>query len=223
MLSQAGAGLKRLIGLTQPACSAKSAAMTLALDLNFDPRWKRLHDPSFVCRACGQKHGGVFPVNMEKPFPWQGGEVQNAQSPDIDPRNYLLEDFCVIDNRQFFIRCVIVLPIIGGGGAELSFSTWVAVSSADFDRYGDSFDSPDQSSLGTFPGKLANRIGSFADTLDLPCAVRPQKGNDRPLLFIDAEDHPLAKVQKSGITFEQVLDFYAASGHDIRPGLKVVN
>jgi hypothetical protein len=197
--------------------------MTLALDLNFDPRWKRLHDPSFVCRACGQKHGGVFSVNMEKPFQWQGGEMQKGDALDIDPRNYLLEDFCVIDNKQFFIRCVLEMPVIGSGGTVFSFSTWVSLSAQDFDRYGDSFDSPDQSTLGTLAGKIANRLGAFPDTLELPCAVRPQKGNLRPLLFIDSEEHPLAKAQKSGITFEQLLDFYAASGHDIRPGLRIVN
>ncbi len=197
--------------------------MTLALDLNFDPRWKRLHDPNFVCRSCGQKHGGVFSVNMDKPFDWKGGERQDGSSPDIDPRNYLLEDFCVIDNKQFFIRCVLVLPVIGSRGVDFAFSAWVAVSANDFDRYGDTFTSPDQSILGTLVGKVANRIGSFPDTLDLPCAVRPQKDNSRPLLFIDAEAHPLALAQKNGITFEQLLDFYAASGHDIRPGLTVVN
>ncbi len=197
--------------------------MTPALDLNLDPRWKRLHDPAFVCRACGQKHGGVFSLNLEKPFHWQGGERQDGRSPDIDPRNYLLEDFCVIDNRQFFIRCVLDLPILGSGGKIFSFSTWVALSAQDFDRYGDSFDSPDQSSIGTLAGTLANRLGSFPETLGLACAVRPQKGNLRPLLFIDADEHPLSRAQKNGITFEQLLDFYAASGHDIRPGLKVVN
>jgi hypothetical protein len=154
---------------------------------------------------------------------WQGGERQRGDSPDIDPRNYLLEDFCVIDNRQFFIRSVIALPILGSGGVEFAFSAWVSVSAGDFDRYGEGFDARDQDKMGSFPGKLANRVGAFGETLDLPCVVRPQPGTDRPLLFIDADGHPLAKAQTTGLTFEQLLDFYAAHGHDIRPGLRILN
>jgi hypothetical protein len=197
--------------------------MTAALDLRFDPRWRRLHDPSVVCRVCGQRHAGVFEMNMDKPLQWQGGERHEGDASDIDPRNYLLEDFCVIDNRQFFIRAVIELPILGGEGAKLSFSAWVSVSASDFDRYGDSFASPDQTSLGTISGRLANRIGSFPETLDLSCAVRPQKGDLRPLVFIDSTDHPLAMAQRNGLSFEKLLDFYAASNHDMRPGLSVLN
>ena len=197
--------------------------MAFVLDLAFDPRWRRLHDPAFVCRGCGQKHGGLPELNMEKPFQWQGGERQDGHSPDIDPRNYLLEDFCVIDNRQFFIRAVLVLPILSGGGREVAFSPWVSLAAADFDRYGESFDAPDQSRMGALPGRLANRIGGFPDTLGLPCAIRPQDGGARPLIGLDAEGHPLAKAQRDGLTFEQALDFYAAVGHDLRSGLTVVN
>jgi hypothetical protein len=196
--------------------------MALALDLSLDPRWRRLHDPSFACPACGQKHAGLPELNMEKPFPWQGGEKQDPNAPDIDPRNYLLEDFCVIDNRQFFIRAALELPILGGGKSA-ALSCWVAVASGDFDRYGDSFDSPTQSAMGSFAGKIANRFGAFGETLDLPCAVRPQDNRQRPLIGIDHDSHPLALAQRKGITLDQVLDFYAACRHDLRPGLKVVN
>jgi hypothetical protein len=197
--------------------------MTFALDLAFDPRWRRLHDPGFVCPACGQRHGGLPEFNLEKPFQWQGGEKQDASSPDIDPRNYLLEDFCVIGNRAFFLRGVILLPIRGGAGRTLAFSAWVEVPARDFDRYGDSFAAPDQSKMGPMAGRLANLIGGFPDTLGLSCALSPQDGGLRPLIGLDAEGHPLAAAQRDGVTLEQALDFLAAVGHDLRPGLRVVN
>lgn len=197
--------------------------MTLVLDLGFDPRWRRLADPGFRCPACGQRHGGLPELNIEKPFEWRGGERQDASSPDIDPRNYLLEDFCVIDNRQFFIRAVAALPLLGGAGATLAFSLFVALSGADFDRYGETFDQTDQSGIGTLPGRIANRIGGFPETLDLACAVRPRTDGSRPLVFVDAPEHPLAKAQHDGITLDQALAILAAMGHDMRPGLTVVN
>jgi hypothetical protein len=97
--------------------------------------------------------------------------------------------------------------ILPGGGTPDEAR---AVMKRDFDRYGDTFDSTVQSSMGILPGKVANQLEAFGGTIDLPCIVRPQDGGQRPLVTVDSETHPLALEQQRGMTFEQALDFYAS-------------
>jgi hypothetical protein len=199
--------------------------MTSVPDITNDPRWRRLNDAGFMLKTFGVTQPGLFTFDLEKPLAWEGGPPQDPNAADIDPRNYLLQDFCVIDNRQFFIRTVLELPILGTSGqsssknTSMAFSLWVSVSALHFDRYGDTFNLANQSELGTFPGKIANRLGSFPETIDLACTVFPQNGDKRPLLAIDDGDHALGQAQRHGVTLDHLLDFYAACGFDIRAAL----
>ncbi len=199
--------------------SAMIPATTLASDITSDPRWRRLNDALFMHETFGLTQPGLFTFDLAKPLAWQGGPPQDPNAPDIDPRNYLLQDFCVIDNRQFFIRTVLELPVAGAGDSRLAFSLWASVSALHFDRYGDTFSFANQSEMGTFPAKVANRLGSFANTIDVACTVFPQNDGKRPLLAIDDGTHELGQAQRGGLSVDQLLDLYAACGFDMRPAL----
>jgi len=49
----------------------------------------------------------------------------------------------------------------------------------------------------------------------LKCHVLPQEGRQRPLVRLEATDHPLAVEQQTGITFDRLLELYALNGHDL--------
>jgi hypothetical protein len=193
--------------------------MPTVFDITTDLRWRRLNDANFMQQTFGVTQPGLFTFDLAKPLAWEGGPPQDPNAPDIDPRNYLMQDFCVIDNRQFFIRTVLELPVAGAGGAAIAFSLWASVSALHFDRYGDTFSLANQSEMGTFPAKIANRLGTFADTLDLACTIYPQNNGKRPLLAIDYGAHVLGQAQRSGLSLDHLLDFYAACGFDMRPAL----
>jgi hypothetical protein len=61
------------------------------------------------------------------------------------------------------------------------------------------------------------------ETLGQTCTVRPRNGGARPLVTLNAADHPLAQQQAKGISLDRMLDLFAASGLDLRPALAITH
>jgi hypothetical protein len=66
---------------------------------------------------------------------------------------------------------------------------------------------------------LMNRLPGFEFDDWLPCNLLPGAAGQRPVLEVHDGAHELAVLQETGITFDQLLDIYAAAGQDIRPHL----
>jgi hypothetical protein len=189
------------------------------LDLKSDPRWMRLNDPAFTA---GGVRGGVFDLSADRPAAWTGGDPVGGDD-EFDPNNFLSEEFCIMGNSRFFLRGVMELAILGGGGRSLNYAIWAEVSRASFGAYFQSFDDADQSRLGLMTGTFANSLAGFVETLGQTCTVRPRNGGARPLVTLNAADHPLAQQQAKGISLDRMLDLFAASGLDLRPALAVTH
>jgi hypothetical protein len=125
----------------------------------------------------------------------------------------------VLDDQYFFVRCVLRLPIRGSNTRTFDFGAWSSLSRANFLIYVENFDRSDQCRLGPWFGWLSNRLAGYPDTLGLKCQVRPRDDRLRPILELEATDHPLSRQQREGITLDEVLDHHAAAGHDIRASL----
>lgn len=186
--------------------------------LSNDPRWRRLWDRPWICAACGAEHRGVMDIAAPSPDCWRGGAAQPNHELRLDG-DFLSEDFCVVDGQHYFVRVVLRLPIRGGGGKSCGFGVWSSLSRQNFERYVDTFDDGAQGGLGPWFGWLANRLGGFDDTLNLPCRVCPQPDQMRPLLEPEASDHPLSVAQRKGVTLDELLAIHAANGHDFRASL----
>ena len=75
----------------------------MALDALNDPRWKAFNERGFAC-ACGERHAGLFPINIHHPIGWPGA---NDYAPDDALRldgNFLSANFCVWDGKYFAMR-----------------------------------------------------------------------------------------------------------------------
>jgi hypothetical protein len=152
----------------------------------------------FRCPCCGQWHEGLPDVTFRAPYHWR-----NALAEDDPERNNLDTDLCVIDLRDFFIRCVLEVPI---RGTESSFGwgVWVTHSEANFKDYVAHFRDPPQRAAF---GYLANRLSGYPDTVNLRTLVHWQPGNQRPLVEVEPSDHPLSRDQREGITLDQAIEF----------------
>jgi hypothetical protein len=202
--------------LTLPRRAAhRLAAM---IDLRTDLRWMRLNDPLF---RAGDFAGGRFDLDFDRPAEWTGGGPVGGDDP-FDPDHFLSADLCVIGGARFFVRSVIELPILGGGGRSLAYALWAEVSRPGFGVYFRTLEDP-QADLGaTLAGTLANRIAGYESTLGQPCALR-LRGGERPLATLSESAHVLAREQTRGIALDRMLDLYAAAGLDLRPALAVVH
>jgi hypothetical protein len=172
----------------------------------------RLTAASWRCAYCDDLHEGIFDLAVDSPDFWTGPEVLEPNSALRTEGDFLSEDFCVLGGEDFFVRCVLEVPV-HGLARKFGFGTWSTLSRANFDIYVEGFDDSRYSDMGPWTGWFSNRLKTFPDTLSQPCWVHPQLGNQRPVIRLADEDHPLAVAQEEGIEAERLLEIYAAYGH----------
>ena len=186
------------------------------MDLNQDPRWRRFNDATRPCPCCGQTFNGVFDIGFDHPAPWPHGNRSETGADFMEAGEDQLDaDLCKWGKHRF-IRAVLMIPI-KGTDQVFAYGPWGSVNPANFDRYvaasngGDPFE-------GCFAW-LMNRLPGF-DFEDWPaCDLIVEDPGERPRLYVHDGAHELAALQEEGITFDQLLDIYAAAGQDIRPHL----
>lgn len=188
-------------------------------NLENDPRWRRLNDKAWICRCCGEVHGGIFDLASAKPDVWDGSEVQQTNRAMAGAKHVLTEDFCILNGEHYFVRAVLEIPILGSKGERFGYGVWSTLSEKNFRLYAETFDSGEQDHLGPWFGWFSNRLKGYPDTLNIKCQVHPRGGRQRPLIELDTTDHPLSVAQRDGITFDRLLEIYALNGHDMRASL----
>ena len=191
----------------------------MTIDLNDDPRWQRLHDNSWVCPCCGEAHGGLFDIALNRPGACTADQPVQPNADLWTSDNVLTEDFCIIDGEHFFVRGVLKLPIVGAPEAYFGWGSWSSLSKPNFDTYVETFDDGEQGDQGPWFGWFSNTLPGYPDTFSLKCQVYPQNNRQRPLFELEPTDHPLSQEQQHGITLDHILDIYAETGHDMRDAL----
>ena len=182
------------------------------MSLNDDPRWRRFNDSTRPCPCCGRTFNGVFDIGYDHPDPWPHGNRAETGNEFIGQGEDLLSaDLCQLEQYRF-IRCILPLPIIGTD-QRFAFGPWGSVNPKNFDRY-----NTDPEFEGCFSW-LSNLLPGFDFTEPLPCNLIPGEPGQRPVLEVHDGSHDIARLQEEGITFDQLLDIYAAAGQDIRPHL----
>ena len=159
---------------------------------------------SFTCPVCGQRHEGSPSVAFPTPFYW------DPEAARRDPANSKLNsDLCVIEERDFFIRCILEVPILG---VEQPFcwGVWLTQGRENFAIYRDTFQNPPERT--TF-GYLANRLPGYPDTLNLEAKAHWRSGGLRPWIEIRESDHPLYHDWKYGISWERAIELAKPAFH----------
>lgn len=174
---------------------------------------EQLRSGRWVCGTCAEEHGWPFDLAARTPDPWPHGKDYEPNGALRMEDDFLSEDFCVLEGKYFMIRCVLKIPV-QGLDSDFGFGCWSTLSSENFTKYLDTFDSGEYLEDALWPGWLANRLESFATGTD-PVAmwVQPRLDRQRPLLWVQDDAHPLAVAQENGITAERVLEIFRSYGH----------
>ena len=187
------------------------------MSLAGDPRWQRFNDSSRACPCCGQTFSGVFDIGYDHPDPWpHGNRAQSGEDVLAVGDDKLTADLCAFGKYRF-VRCVLPIPIIGSD-QRFAFGPWGSVSQDSYDIYVRNFYNPNEPFDGCFAW-LTNQLPGFGIDEPLPCNLVPGANGQRPVLEVHDGAHELAELQETGITFDRLLDIYAAAGQDIRPHL----
>ena len=152
-------------------------------------------------------HEGLPDLAFDAPYYYHTvPEAERAQ------RCTLTSDLCSIDDEDFFIRGCLEVPI-AGGDESFAWGVWMSVSRANYRKYVEHYDDPDQSGLGPFVGWLSVRLPGYPDTLKLVVRAHLNDGGERPSLELEPTDHPLAVDQREGVPFERLREIVEASLH----------
>lgn len=171
-----------------------------------------LSSAQWACITCQQAHEGLFALAAFAPDPWQGRESYEHNGAIRLEGDFLSEDLCVIEGKHFLVRAVLEIPIIGMDEV-FSFGAWSTLSRENFDKYLAGFDFGDYPDMGPWPGWLCNKLERYLDNDPVAVWVAPQSNRQRPRLFVQNDEHPLAIDQDNGITPERALEIYAFYGH----------
>ena len=157
------------------------------------------HD-GWKCGVCGQRHKGV-PVSYGAHAPYLWNTIPDNER---KRRCLLSSDQCVIDGQHFFVAGCIDIPIVDRE-STFSWSVWVSLSQANFDRATDLWETLGRESEPPYFGWLSTALPAYpVPTLNLKTHVHTRPVGVRPYIELEPTDHPLAVEQREGIPWQRV-------------------
>lgn len=154
----------------------------------------------FRCATCGKYHAAL-PLDLGFEHPVQLSNIPASEQSRRVRQNL---DWCVIDEKEFYVRGVLKIPIVDHPkGESFCYGVWVSLSEKSYTHYiglGNGI-----VPAGTrFFGWFCNRIENYPDTLSLKTNVLPQSNGMRPWIVLQPTDHPLYIDQKQGLSMDRV-------------------
>jgi hypothetical protein len=155
----------------------------------------RLAEPfGFECVTCGTYHVGMPSFGWDYPV-----QYLLIPEPERERRIDLSSDTCVIDDKWFFVRGCLEIPV-HEQDEPLSWGVWCSLSKETFLRYGEIFDKVEREAGESFFGWLCSAVPGHPDTQQLKTMVHVRPWPTRPFVELESTDHPLAIEQRQGIT-----------------------
>jgi hypothetical protein len=160
----------------------------------------------FVCRVCGEFHAERL-LDIRTGLPDPIFELSDGERAE---RASLADDFAVLDNRRFFVRGLLEIPIPELETA-FGYGVWLEVGQAQFTHLIEHWQSPDQ--FDAFEGVLANELGPNTGTTGLHAHARPVAADKLPAVTLSDGDHDLIRDQQSGVSAERSDELAAVVQH----------
>jgi len=162
---------------------------------------------TFKCSTCDELHEGMPTFGWRAPLSYY--EVPEEER---EKRCDLGSDDCVIDEKFFFVRGCLEIPVIGEED-KFSWGVWVSLSEASYLEWTKCFKSEKRSHIGPFFGWLNAWLKPYPDTVNLKTMLHLRDNGIRPFIELEPTDHPLAVEQREGITVERVAEIYSLMMH----------
>jgi hypothetical protein len=163
------------------------------------------------CGTCDEWHTGpCLDFSVSSPYYWSNDHEKASRRFSLLPnwskkrkKTYLDEDYCAINDEDFFVRGIIHLPIIGAA-ETFRWGVWGSLSRENFERLLGIDDDPKRVELPPMFSWLSTQLPEYPDTLNLKMYAHIQEPPLRPAFRLQLTDHPLSQQYHYGITPEQV-------------------
>jgi hypothetical protein len=180
-----------------------------------DPRILRLQTEGIICVSCGKRHFGIFDLGFDRPAIWTDAMDLKPSGDDLLGSHFISDDLCVDRGENYFVRCVLEIPILGLKMGRFGYGVWSSLSRQNFQSYVSNFEKGLQTNESPWFGWFSNSLKGYPQTLELKCDVYPQANGDRPLIQLQQSDHPLFIEQQEGISIDRLFEIYRLNGHNL--------
>lgn len=121
-----------------------------------------------------------------------------------DERIELEQSLCVIDQKYFFHRGRLEIPIIDFE-KNLVFDVWLSISRENFEIRMDDWNNPNRVSNKPYFGWLQTQIPTYKDSINIKARAIEEGLGVIPRIEIGQENHQLTIDQKNGISFTKAI------------------
>lgn len=157
---------------------------------------------SYECGVCGKFHAGL-PMDMAYKNPANFFKIPpNERSARINST----DDICVIDNKEFYIRGILPIPVIDSND-EFRWGVWARVEEDDFKNYLQYWDGHIPKNAPSLNGYLSGGIKDYPDSDMVEVQIHLQPDDQRPIFRALSSEHQLGFDQQNGVTMEKVHSF----------------
>lgn len=161
----------------------------------------------FKCTSCDQWHEGMPAFGADAPLYFYAVPVAQR-----DHRCLLESDMCIVDQKNFFVRGCLEIPVLGEP-EPFSWGVWLSLSPDNFEKFSRCLRAPKRSHIGPFFGWLSAELPLYPSTENLKTRVHLRDNGIRPFVELEPTDHPLASEQREGIPVARVAEIYAHHVH----------
>ena len=155
----------------------------------------------FRCHVCGELHCGLPAFGFEAPA--QVRVVPTGEESRIE----LTSDTCLIDldGLHRFVRAQLEIPIQGTSDS-FSWGVWVSLSEVSFNRFLELFEEEGRLPGESFFGWLSSSLPEYPETMFLKTRIRSREFPLRPLVELEATEHPLSVDQRDGVPLARAIE-----------------
>ena len=150
------------------------------------------------CKTCGKEIDEIPAFATDRPAQYWDVPEEKREN-DI----FLTSDSCVIANRFFFVRGCIEIPVLDTDD-HLEWGVWVSLKEENFFVWQDNYEVAKRSHLGPFFGWLCTALPGYPSTLNMKTMVHLRDDGIRPYIELEPSDHPLAREQHDGISWDRL-------------------
>jgi hypothetical protein len=159
----------------------------------------------YFCATCGEYHPGLpLEFGMDKPDIYF-----TIPEEERETRCELTSDLCVVDEKHFFIRGCLEIPLLDGSGVFI-WGVWASLSQENFKRVVQLWETEGRETEPPYFGWLSTSLLLYPQTLSLKTNVHTRPVGQRPFIELESTDHPLSVEQREGITMARVHEIAAA-------------
>jgi len=148
----------------------------------------------FECRTCGKSHRGLPAWHFQAPL-----QALAIPRDERVQRVELTEDDCVIDEKEFYLKGLLEIPLRGLAD-QFVWGIWLSVSAKSYARFVESFENVNRGGGEHFFGWVCTEIPGYPSTQLLKANLHIREYPIRPRVELEPTDHPLAIEQRDGLS-----------------------